>query len=201
MGYIDIFREMISSFRTDVEKYIEGEKTEYLYKVKHTEDYGNTDANYINRQRLLYGLLYNVCKIDEPERENIIRELFETEIKSRQEESFQGIGENLEMLTYLMRPYRSEQDKELFERAKNANFDCFCGYKHDDPDAYVKYYEKSIDKYPIERCIDIAGDLGLKDYACRFVDIYKAEMKEDDTFYSFARYAEYTGRKDDLFLQ
>ena len=198
MGYIEIFREMISGFRTDVEKYIDGEKSDYLYNPKRTEENGITDSNYLNRQRLLYGLLYNVCRIDEPEREAIIRELFETEIKSRQEESFQGIGENLEMLTYLMRKYRREEDKKLFETAKNANFDCYCGYEQNDPDAYSNYYEKNIKEYPIERCIDIAGELKLKDYACRLVDIYKAGMTDDDKFYSFKRYSEYTGRKEDL---
>ena len=141
MGYIEIFREMISGFRTDVEKYIDGEKSDYLYNPKRTEENGITDSNYLNRQRLLYGLLYNVCRLEEPKREAIIRELFETEITSRQEDSFQGIGENLEMLTYLMRKYRREEDKKLFETAKNANFDCYCGYDQNDPDAYSNYYK------------------------------------------------------------
>jgi len=198
MRYIEIFREMISGFGADVEKFTKGEKSDYLFNPERTEEYGITDSNYLNRQRLLYGLLYNVCRIDEPEREAVIRELFETEIKSRKEESFQGIGDNLEILTYLMRNYRREEDKELFEMAKNANFDCYCGYEQNDPDAYTSYYEKSIEEYSIERCIDIAGDLKLRDYACRLVDIYKAGMTDEDDFRSFKRYSEYTGRKEDL---
>ena len=198
MEYIEIFKEMLGSLRADVKKYISGNKEEYLYKKQHTEKWGDTDCNYTNRQRLLYGLLYKVCDVAKPDRERIIRELLETEIVSRENESFQGIGENLEMLTYLMYPYRRKEDEKLFERAKNANFDCFCGYMHDALDAYNSYYEKPIDSYSLERCIDISGELGLKEFCCRFVDIYKDQVTDIADYRSLKRYSEYTGRREDF---
>ena len=41
----------------------------------------------------------------------------------------QGIGTTIEILTYLLGKYNSgHKYDELFFRAKNANFDCACGY-------------------------------------------------------------------------
>lgn len=61
----------------DVDRYLSGEKDGYFYKCEHTKVYGDTDANYSRRHRLLLGLRCGVREIGEPLRENIVRELFE----------------------------------------------------------------------------------------------------------------------------
>lgn len=75
---------------------------------------------------MCYGLMYGGYSTESIE--DAVRELFETEITARENESFQGIGANIEILTVLLRKYDNPNDESLFERAKNANFDCYCGY-------------------------------------------------------------------------
>ena len=61
--------------------------------------------------------------------EDIVKRLFEEELKDRETNSFQGIGSSLEILTYLLMKHNDKNKyDELFKRAKNANFDCACGY-------------------------------------------------------------------------
>ena len=69
------------------------------------------------------------CHIED---EEAITYLFQDELKDREQNSFQGIGSTLQILTHLIRKYNAD-DKyaDLLKRAKNANFDCACGY---DPD-------------------------------------------------------------------
>ena len=195
MNYTAILKEMISGFKADVEKYLSGGKSEYVYKKEYTEQWGNTDCNYLNRKRLCYGLFFNVCEVGEPQMENMIRELFEEEIISRENESFQGIGDNLELLTVLMKKYRRPGDQELFERSKNANFDCFCGY---DPErSYNESYNPDPESYELFDCIYLAGDLNLTDYVCRLVDIFKEKKLDITGLMQLKHFAEFTGRKAD----
>lgn len=169
MNYIDTVREMIYSLNTDVERYTHGDKSDYIYCEEITKDYGSQDKNYTNRTRLCYGLIYDICKISNIE--DIIRELFAEEVQSRKKDSFQGVGINLILLTVMLRKYESA-DSQLFEDAKNANFDCYCGYE----------YETQIYKFtPIEEislidAIYLASDMGMTDYLCRFVDEFKENI-------------------------
>ncbi len=105
----------------------EGRRETVCYKAYQDEVYGTQDANYTNRLRLAYYLLY--WKVDD---EEAIAWLFGEELKDREENSFQGIGTVLEVLTFLLKKYNAgHRYDDLFVRAKNANFDCACGY---DPD-------------------------------------------------------------------
>ncbi len=55
--------------------------------------------------------------------------LFQEELKDRENNSFQGIGSTIRILTMLLQRYNAgHKYDDLFERAKNANFDCACGY-------------------------------------------------------------------------
>ena len=97
MEYMELLKQMIAECRNDAERYLSGDKQDYLYCLEKDEKYGNTDSNYTNRTRLCYGLMYGEF---EPESiEDAVRELFVSEVISRENESFQGIGVNIEMLS------------------------------------------------------------------------------------------------------
>ena len=101
-----------------------GDTSLVCYKEFQNGKWGTDDANYTNRLRLAYYLLYN--KIDD---EAAISYLFQEELKNREHNSFQGIGNALRILTWLLKKYDIDSKyAALFERAKNANFDCACGY-------------------------------------------------------------------------
>lgn len=196
----EILNEMLCELKAELEKYLAGSENEYFYKRVHTEKYGDIDGNYRNRTRICYGLLFNVCEVDEPVREKTVRELLEQEIISRENESFQGFGENLEILTLLMRKYRRPEDRKIFERAKNANFDCFCGY---DPDnecnsKFYDSYKTDPEEYGgIEELIYLADDLDMKKYVCMLVDLFVQRDMSINDCKKLLHYSQYTGREQD----
>ncbi len=60
-------------------------------------------------------------------------DLFEEELKDRENNSFQEIGSTLRILTWLLRKYNAAHKYDhLLKWAKNANFDCACGYDAED---------------------------------------------------------------------
>ncbi|HAJ96350.1 MAG TPA: hypothetical protein DCO72_01250 [Ruminococcus sp.] len=126
--YQNLLNDILKKYSAHVANFINGEKTNYLYQCKHDEYYGNTDGNYFTRLKLCYALLYDVYPLETEQKKQIVRELLETEIISRENEDFQGIGSNLEILTYLASILDIPDKTALFQRAKDANFDCFCGY-------------------------------------------------------------------------
>lgn len=204
MTYKEILAEMLGDLKKDVEKYLTGSRENYIYRKEHTEEYGDTDKNYDNRKRLCYGLLLNVCEIPEQKREEMTRELFEQEIISRENESFQGIGENLEILTLLMRQYRRDEDRELFKRAKNANFDCFLGYDpehdysrpHEKPELY-SVYSSDPETYDLRDCIKLAYSMDMQKHLCRLLDILKESDMSRYDYKNMLRYYKLTGREED----
>lgn len=195
MDYKAILGEMKQRLSAEAERYPAGEKARYFYKCKHTEQYGDTDENYSARGRLLYALRFGAVEVGEPEREEMVRELFEQEIISREKESFQGIGTNLELLAVLMEKYRKPEDDALFERAKNANFDCYCGFMTDE--SYAEQYPEDIFEYDLEDSIELAHDLDMNDKVLELADIYKAEGLDGDRIFVFSWFAKYTGRPED----
>lgn len=195
MDYKKISAEMLEEFGTEIGKYRSGEKAQYFYKCKHTENYGDVDENYGRRGRVLYGLRLGAAQVDEPEREQMVRELFVQEIIAREKSSFQGIGANLELLSVLMEQYRKPEDKPMYERAKNANFDCYCGFGIDE--SYAAQYPANIYEYSLVDSIYLASELDMKEKLLRLVDIYKAEGLEGDRIFRFKYFAEMTGRPED----
>lgn len=124
-------QEYLNLLRTELLKQREiylvlkkGHGESVCYKPYQDEEWGTQDANYTARLRLAYYLLYG----REGDEKSIVW-LFEEELKDREQNSFQGIGSALEILTFLLKKY-NEGNKydDLFARAKNANFDCACGY-------------------------------------------------------------------------
>ena len=179
----------------EAERCMNGEISRYFYKCKHTDEYGDTDENYSARERLLYALRFGAAKIGEPQREQLVRQLFEQEIISREKSSFQGIGANLELLAVLMEQYRKPEDEPLYERAKNANYDCYCGFETDE--SYAEQYPEDIYKYNIEDSIELAHELDMTDIVCELVDRYKAEGLDGDRIFVFSWFSKFTGRADD----
>ena len=196
MDYKQILDDMLGEFRADIDRYMSGEKDRYFYKCKHTEEYADIDENYGARGRVLYGLRFGAAEVGEPEREQMVRELFEQEIIAREKSSFQGISSNLELLSVLMEQYRKPEDKPMYERAKNANFDCYCGFGIDE--SYAEQYPADIYEYSLVDSIYLANELDMKEKLLRLVDIYKSEGIEGDRILMFRGFARMTGRDDDM---
>ena len=189
MIYNDILKEIILECKKDAERFISGDKNDYLYKKFRDKQFGDTDENYKNRTRLCYGLLYNYPCDDI---EDIVRELFETEVISREKESFQGIGVNLEILTFMLKKYDNPDDLKLFERAKNANFDCWFGY-----DVNVYDYSTPPDEFSIQRCIYTAYETGDKDRLFRMADIFIQNLESREDYENLDSFSRITERMSD----
>lgn len=89
-----------------------------------TEDNDFEDANYMKRYALVIELQYS-CNSNDKE---LIKFLMEHEVESRMNDPYQGIGESLNILSYLLAKFREPENVWLFEKAKCANFDTYCGY-------------------------------------------------------------------------
>lgn len=82
------------------------------------------DVNSSRRYQLLIALQYsNRLATDEP----ILVELFKAEIEARKKFGG-GVGESLNLCSYLLSTYRQPAYAELFYQAKFADFDTYCGY-------------------------------------------------------------------------
>lgn len=166
MSYIDEFKGVIFGYAHDVQKYLSGDRSDYIYCAQTSPESGTFDKNYSNRTKLCYALVYDVCKV--PNKKEFVRELFLEELKDRETNSFQGIGYNLEILSSLLLEFGDPDDKVLFDRAKNANFDCACGYE---PRIFK---EKPLDEYSICDCINLLSELGETELMFKLTDEFKS---------------------------
>lgn len=166
MSYAEEFKRVIFGFAKDVERYLSGKKSDYIYHAEKDGERGTFDKNYSNRSRLCWALEYDVCEV--PDKSGLVRELFLEELKDRETNSFQGIGENLETLTSLLLQLGEPKDSELFTRAKNANFDCVCGYEP----RIIK--TMPFEKLPCRYCIETLSELGEKELALKLTDDLKS---------------------------
>lgn len=153
-----------------------GKTDTVCYKEFQNGEWGTDDENYTNRLRLAYYLLY--FQIDD---EEVMVYLFQEELKDREQNSFQGIGSTLQVLTQLIRPYNTDAKyADLLKRAKNANFDCACGY---DPDHKV---EENFARNDLLDCIYLCMEMDYKDVMGKLVDEWKdstrRELMEFQTF-------------------
>ena len=219
-----------------------GERDTVCYKPYQDKEYGTQDANYTNRLRLAYYLLYG--EVDD---EEVIAWLFEEELKDREENSFQGIGSALEVLTFLLKKYnvnhrdddlyrnddlhreddlhqdgdlRREDDlrrdsdlhrdddlhreddlhqggnlhryDDLFARAKNANFDCACGY-----DADLAMVEKLSDNDLLD-CIYLCQDMEFLAVMEPLVEQWRASVTEwgESERTSLIRFYSFLGKEE-----
>ena len=146
----------------------EGDNSMVCYKEFQNGEWGTDDENYTNRLRLAYYLLY--CHIED---EEVAASLFEEELKDRERNSFQGIGSTLRVLTHLIRKYNADgRYTALLERAKNANFDCACGYN---PNEEV---DDDLGSNSILDCIYLCREMEYKDVMGVLVDEWKKNTAE-----------------------
>lgn len=145
-----------------------GDSKMVCYKEFQNGKWGTDDENYTNRLRLAYYLLY--CHIED---EEAVVFLFGEELKDRERNSFQGIGSTLEILTHLIRKYNGDgKYAGLLERAKNANFDCACGY---DPDGQM---EDDFGENSLLDCIYLCREMKYRDVMGSLVDEWKEDIAE-----------------------
>ncbi|MDE6727582.1 MAG: hypothetical protein K2J80_06540 [Oscillospiraceae bacterium] len=166
MSYIEEFKSVLFGYAKDVQKYLSGDKSDYVYSAETSAAWGTFDKNYTNRARLCYALLYNVCEV--PDKKAIVCELFLEELKDRETNSFQGVGDNLETLSSLLLELGEPSDSELFVRAKEANFDCACGYE---PRVFKV---KPLDEFSLYECINTLSDWGERELMFKLTDEFKS---------------------------
>jgi len=143
-----------------------GDPSSVQYRASHDPQWGTSDGNYIGRMRLAYYLLY--AGIDD---EDVTAFLFREELKDRKSNSFQGIGDALNVLTALIGRYNGGGRYDaLLGEAKNANFDCACGYD--------KNYrmDDDINSLDLMDCIFLSRTLGYKDVMEQLVEQWKGTV-------------------------
>lgn len=168
--YLDLLRTELLKQREIYLALREGCGENVCYKPYKDKEWGTQDTNYTARLRLAYYLLYE----GEGDEKSIVW-LFREELKDREQNSFQGIGSALEILTFLLKKY-NEGNKygDLFVRAKNANFDCACGY-----DAELVISEDLAENNLLD-CIYLCQDLEYKPEMEILVAQWKDSIKEWD---------------------
>lgn len=82
------------------------------------------DTNAVLRLQLAWALQREGTASDAP----LLRFALEEEVKWREEDPWQGVGETLEILAACTAQLRDVQDVWMFVRAKRANFDTECGF-------------------------------------------------------------------------
>lgn len=166
--YQDIIRSKLAEQAEVLDRALAGDLSSVRYTAEHTPGQGTSDRNFINRLRFVFFLLFE--RVDQ---EALVKTLFEEELKDRETNSFQGIGKGLEALTLLLRRYNADGSCDaLIERAKNANFDCCCGYNSD-----VDFPE-DLSAYTLKDCIYLALELQYLDEARELVDLWRAGVTE-----------------------
>ena len=145
-----------------------GDLSMVRYEKSYEKGNGTFDKNYIGRKRLSHYLLYE--KIDD---EKVIEILFEEELNDRQTNSSQGIGSSLQILTFLLQRYnKTGKYSGLFEKAKNANFDCACCYDENE------IVDDSLDSLDITDCIYLSYELQYMDTMEQLITEWEAGVKK-----------------------
>lgn len=191
--YLNLIKDKLFEQSEVYNRVKRGDISSVQYKKFYDAKWGTSDENYTNRNRLAHYLLY--AHIDD---EQMILFLFEEELKDRQTNSFQGIGDSLNILTTLLQRYNiSGKYNKLFEAAKNANFDCACGY-----DAGFLTYD-DIDSLDIMDCIYLAQELDYKDTMDLLVMEWKVGITEwtDSVRTDLIRFNSFLGKDQENELQ
>lgn len=145
-----------------------GDSTLVQYEGYDDEECGRRDRNYQKRMCLAYYLLY--ANIDD---EDMIVFLFKEELKDRKTNSFQGIGNTINILTSMLNEYNVDKKyADLLNEAKSANFDCACGYDRN------YHINNDINDLDLMDCIYLSQDLGYKDVMTVYVNEWKESIVE-----------------------
>lgn len=183
--YYKIFEELLNCLENDDKEKFQEKVNIFVYKKDNEAEY-TKDKNYIERLKLVLSILYHKNRnelMNKKSFEDLLLFLFEEEIKDRQTNSYQGIGTSLEIMSFLfVKLYNGHINKllskykDLFYKAKNANFDCNCGYHVDDYD----YYNERLDELNLDSIISYFIDIDESKLLSKLVDIWKSTVKEWD---------------------
>jgi len=110
---------VLKKYRNNNTKWLEAS-----YKETKSESRGSHDKNEKTRYAIFLSLQYDLKDTDE----ELVRYLYKEEIKARENDDFQGIGESLWLASYLLSKFKNPKDILLFHNAKHANFDTACGF-------------------------------------------------------------------------
>ena len=168
MIYRELLKQMLSGWEKYYQQVMNGDFSAVCWKKGHHETYGTYDIQGTDRLKLCCYILY--YHKDVPE--EILLRLFGEECQNLETNSFQGVSEAVKILTVLLSVSENHYP-ELFERAKNANFDCYCGYECE-TDLFRRIMRELPD-FNAERCLSLAYDTGEMDYALQFLDIVTSE--------------------------
>ena len=166
---------MITTCKENAKKLLQPDAdfSEVCYLAEIVGEYGGTaDGNYVNRKRILVGILFTE---DKTPYENLIRYLLIEEIKDRETHWLQGIGLALELAVFLLKPFSREEDVKLFAKAKKANFDTFAGF-----DADNLFFKSDVSNFAIDEAIRLAQDLEEYEYSASLIELWKNEQIEWD---------------------
>ncbi|MEI0748591.1 hypothetical protein [Brachyspira pulli] len=181
--YYKTLEELLNCLENDDKEKFQEKVNIFVYKKDNEAEY-TKDKNYIERLKLVLSILYHKNRnelMNKKSFEDLLVFLFEEEIKDRQTNSYQGIGTSLEIMSFLfVKLYNDDINKllfkykDLFDKAKNANFDCNCGYHVDDYD----YYNERLDELNLDSIISYFIDIDESKLLSKLVDIWKGTVKE-----------------------
>lgn len=141
--YVKVLNKLFESYESELAAALDGNIEKYCYKEEVTEEEGVHDANYTNRLRLAYTILYTKENKTNNRIYGLILRLYSEELIDRETNDFQGVGSCLNVLSVLLNKYEIPARKELFERARRANFDCSLGFSN--PESYINSTLESYD--------------------------------------------------------
>lgn len=192
--YISIFKNLFKSYEPMLEKALAGDISDYTYSMAESTICGVFDGHQKNRLRLSYAMLYTVEHEDDSRISDLAVALFNEEVKSRQNDSFQGIGSCLEILTFLLNKFNVPDRDKLFDQAKNANFDCACGYSPRDIDVFER-----IDDLLLENAIYILIEIDENDLAKQFCREYLSSQTivDENAVQNYKNWMKWIGDKDE----
>ena len=183
--YYNVFEELLNYLENNDKEQFEINIATFVYKEDNEVEY-TKDKNYIERLKLVLSILYHKNRNDLMNKksfEDLLVFLFEEEIKDRQTNSYQSIGTSLEIISFLfVKLYNGDINKllskykDLFDKAKNANFDCNCGYGIDD----YNYYNERLDELSIDAVISYSIDIYELELFSKLLDRWKGTVKEWD---------------------
>lgn len=193
---IEIMQNMLAPYQQDLDGLLQPQadygKVDYL--PQKDKERGTYDGNFTNRFRILTAIQFRPGKPC-PACETLTRRLLMEEIKDRESNSFQGVG-NLELIVWLLKNDVQESDIALFTRAKNANFDTACGF-HPDEILEDDDFTDDLANLDLEEYIDLTLALQEFSHARELIDLWQQEQTEwDEKTLSILRY--WHSRRKDL---
>lgn len=191
--YMAILKNLFKGYEPMLEKALSGDVSDCTYSMAESTICGVFDGNQKNRLKLSYSILYTVEHSGDSRLSNLAVALFNEEVKARQNDSFQGIGSCLEVLTFLLNKFNVPNRNKLFEQAKNANFDCACGYFPDNVEVF-----ETIDSLTLEDAINLLIEIGENKLAKQFCSEFLSSMSivDENSLSNYKLWMKWLGDKD-----